>query len=271
MTTSEYSISVKKFFTLYNTFLTVDSIASISERGRYRGIINQFLKYFKYLVQKNIEAIDENHAVTKDLLKSYISSNQMFFSKRYSSAQLTINPNITLQINNNISNSFQEFLDAAEIYDLHRKSLGLKDITNIYKRNALDYHLTAFSSMQVNQEEVLELLDACIASKNIKKITMLKQALMEFNNAISHINSALKGQEKVKNFERAAQHLNRGTLDFYKSVIKELFILKKIKPEDLEELKEIRFHEFETMGSYKYDDRENLYSDYKKLCKKLIS
>jgi len=271
LTTSEYSNHVKKFFTLYNTFLTVDSIASLSEKGRYRGIINQFLKYFKYLIQKDIKNIDKNIAITKTMLKNYISSNKDFYLEKYTSAKLTINPNITIQVNKNINDSFQEFLNAAEIYDLHRKSLELIDITNIYKRNALDYHLTAFTREQVKEEEVLELLDTCIASKSIKKITMLKQSLMEFNNAISHINTALKRKEPIKNFERAAQHLNRGTLDFYKSVIKELFILEKLSPTDLVELKEIRFNEFETIGSNKYDDRKKLYSDYKKLCKKIIS
>ena len=266
MTGTEYEKNINDFFRLYNTFLFVDSIASITEIGRNRKIINTFLKYFTAIVdEQNISQYKDD---LKKELKNYIRNNQKFtnncdFPKEY------ITSKITQHLNNELNNSYKQFIQAAQIYYKHRKNLSNEEIVEIYKRNAIDYHSTSFGSENI--EQTTKDLNKYIASKKVKQITMLKQSLMEFNNAISHINSAMKKQSIEKNLERAEQHFNRGALDFYKSIIKELFLLNKITDADFKDLRTMRCNEFNTIGATKYVTRQTLYSNYIDFCKKHIN
>ena len=88
-----------------------------------------------------------------------------------------------------------------------------------------------------------------IASEQINNINifftmLLKQSLMEFNNAISHICNALMANEVNENINRAISHLYRGSLDFYKAIIKDLSFLSKIDNRYLKEIMKIRELEY---------------------------
>ncbi|HEB9327371.1 TPA: hypothetical protein RZK18_000109 [Campylobacter coli] len=77
-----------------------------------------------------------------------------------------------------------------------------------------------------------------------------------------------------KNIERAINHIKRGTLDCYKIIIKDFFILMKntdkysMIPKDKDKLLSLRINEYQNLGK----DMNKILTDYKKyatflLCK----
>lgn len=269
----DFNEQVNAFFKIYDLFLTIDSIASVSEIGRNRQLVGLFLIYFSSIVNKDkIADIEKNKSAVVNELDAYIKSNAQIKKKCVPSGARSIHTvSVTQRINNELNKAFNVFLKASRLYRQHRVKLTNDEIIELYKRNALDYYLTAFG---IEDKDIfIKHLDEYTESKNIKKITMYKQALMEFNNAISHINSALKQNALEKNIERAEQHLYRGALDFYKSIIKESFILNKMHPNNTETLKEIRCIEFNSIGDNRNQSNArniSLYDQYYKLCENVI-
>lgn len=270
----DFNKQVHTFFEIYDLFLTIDSIASVSEIGRNRELVGLFLIYFTSIVKNSenqISDIIKHKSAVKEELKAYIKSNAYIKKDCLIGERSAYHVDITQKINHDLSKALNAFLKASKLYRQHRAKLANQEIIELYKRNALDYYLTAFGTE--DQEKFKNLLDEYTDSKIIKKITMYKQALMEFNNAISHINSAFKKSSTEKNIERAEQHLNRGALDFYKSIIKELFILNKIDNTNIEELKELRCSEFNSIGEDRYKlaiQYKSLYDKYYDFCNKTI-
>ncbi|EJF06796.1 hypothetical protein ThvES_00010920 [Thiovulum sp. ES] len=106
------------------------------------------------------------------------------------------------------------------------------------------------------------------------KKRLLKQSLMEFNNAISHLYSTLISTKYdddpqcgvgEKNIRRAKSHLQRASLDFYKDI----FISVLSQREDfnlkyLEDIKNIRFDEYQHMGDTE-SNRVNILDKYSEI------
>ncbi|WP_104722219.1 hypothetical protein [Helicobacter mesocricetorum] len=86
---------------------------------------------------------------------------------------------------------------------------------------------------------------------------ILKQSLIEFHNAISHLSAVYWGYgDAEKNKDRAINHFKRGALDSYKSIIKDFFIIKSCKSylqnqeyeNIINDLKETRKEEYENIS-----------------------
>lgn len=78
----------------------------------------------------------------------------------------------------------------------------------------------------------------------------MTQALLEFNNALSHLFICIyEGNDDLKNIEKAKNHLYRGTLDNYKMVFR--LAINNIKQSNKElfwAFGQIRLHELLNIG-----------------------
>ncbi len=77
---------------------------------------------------------------------------------------------------------------------------------------------------------------------------ILKQGMIEFNNAMSHLYAGVKGGNDflIANISKANAHLYRGALDYYKTIIKDNF--KKLTPEQRVQLVALRIDELNYVG-----------------------
>lgn len=270
MNNKQYTQHINDFFKLYEQFLLVDSVVSILSNGRDRDLMIEFLLYFTEIANKKESEVLNHKRQVKEKLRNYIKKNTEIVNKChiFSSSE---NYQISQRVNNDLNKSLKVFLEASKLYENHRRKLTQEEIINIYKRNALDYYLTAFGIE--TQDEFKDSLDSYTKSKQVNGVRLLKQSLMEFNNAISHLYSAWKKSNIDKNMERAQHHLNRGALDFYKSIIKELSMLGKIDNSNLELLKYIRCSEYGTIGEERHQSTikpPSLYNKYHDFCLNIL-
>ena len=115
----------------------------------------------------------------------------------------------------------------------------------------------------------MQTIEKTIQDKKIRKITFLKQSLMEFNNALSHLFNALIHKQSESNLLRAKIHIQRATLDFYKAIIKDLSFLKKIDNE-VDFIKQIRLKEYSKIGSEPIDINDIILIYHKQISKLLF-
>lgn len=273
MESKKYLSYIENFFNLYEHFLLVDTTISVLAEGRSRDILGTFLLYFMSIVadKKNEQEIVQYQDEVKLLLENYVNINSKNIVNCYSINKSSNYAHITSKISTDLNNSFKAFFKAAELYESHRNKLTQQEIIEIYEKNALDYYLTAFGNN--TQDEFKASLKTYIASKQANGVRLLKQSLMEFNNSISHLYSAWKKSSVDKNLERAQHHLNRGALDFYKSIIKELSMLGKINDSNLKSLKQLRCSEYNSIGEERHKATINppsLYNKYYDFCSKII-
>jgi len=111
-----------------------------------------------------------------------------------------------------------------------------------------------------------------IAQISYKKINptapYFKQALIEFNNMLLHLfNFYCNEIEKDENSKRAKTHLHRGTLDFYKTLIRD----KKsgFTQNQKQEIINIRLQELGTIGKDIEKDKRTLPTQYCDFVEKL--
>ncbi|EJQ0533155.1 hypothetical protein NZJ19_001178, partial [Campylobacter coli] len=102
-----------------------------------------------------------------------------------------------------------------------------------------------------------------------------KQALIEFNNFMSHVCTAYSLSDKdentdifLKNIERAINHIKRGTLDCYKIIIKDYFILENSTlPIGLKnQLFNLRINEYKNLGN----NSINILEQFKKIVQEIM-
>jgi hypothetical protein len=265
----QYQNHLNAFFKLYELFLLVDSVISILDKGRDRQIVIKFLLYFTSIVNKKELEISTHKKQIKKILRNYLEKNSQIINNCNTFDLLKKNSycDISIEIDINLNNSFKTFLEASKMYGENRQKLTQQEIIDIYKRNAFDYYLTAFGSD--TQDGFKAFLDTYTVSKQVNGVRLLKQSLMEFNNAIAHLYSAWKKSSVDKNLERAQQHFNRGALDFYKSIIKELSMLGKIDTSNLEALKQLRCSEYSTIGEERHKE-QSLYNKYYDFCSEIV-
>jgi len=107
-----------------------------------------------------------------------------------------------------------------------------------------------------------------IKDKTPIKEALLKQALMEFNNALSHLYNALIGRKIEDNIPKAQTHLQRASLDFNKAIIKDLSYLGKLDDE-ITVIKNLRLKEYKKIGDNTIN-RNIIIDDYNKEIKKIL-
>lgn len=267
---------ITAFFKIYNVFAKADSLTSVTKVGRSREMVGHFLVYFGDIYSKDTAKISESKKLVIDNLENYLDTHEAVDClKQYSYSKVSVVANKNK--NAALERSFKIFLKAAELYSEHRSALTNDEIVKIYTRNASEYYVTAFG--QNNLDGFKDNIESFLINKKVNKITMLKQSLMEFNNAISHLNNAISKGTIDKNPERAEQHFNRGSLDFYKSIIRELSMLDKISTISLEALEKIRCFEYDSIGEERHiaklkthsKTKTTVYDDYHAFCNRLIT
>jgi hypothetical protein len=258
---ADKKIILGNFFRLYNQFLDIDAHIALTGVGRNRYIINNFLELFTLLHKKDKANFNRKlKDVSTDLLK-YKSKYKKYekictevsYNQEYQIFDTTISPIL--------SNGFKKFYDASELYYIHRKELTDEDMVKIYIKSNESYQISYFGKPIFGFEEFLR---KQIKSNEYKivKIAVLKQSLMEFNNALSHLNSAFFNREPDANIKRAAAHIERGALDFYKAIIRDRMFLEKFSEKDTEAIRLIRCKEYGLIGK---NDRGILFDEYKKM------
>lgn len=251
------------FFQLYHEYLEVDSIIALSEHGRNRNILSMFLQLFSKILKLGDKDIVADPSGAKLLKSSFMKVRQYVKDNSEFSNKLIIGDNsdnnFEIQISPILSEKFSIFYDAFELYVIHRETLSDNDILNIYIKSNKNYQryyfgesLPAFEQYIINQKSEL----------NIVRVAVLKQALMEFNNAVSHLFYAFYGQETLENIRRAGGHIERATLDFYKAIIRDRTALELFTDVQKEAFKKIRIEEYTAIGKVERSQVIKGYHDF---------
>ncbi|EAL3889597.1 hypothetical protein [Campylobacter sp. RM5063] len=263
------------FYKIYGSFLEIDSTASICE-GRNRKLIISFFGYFSLVAQKQdekdleiLKEIEEAKIKLKREFKDYCDINRNFRldiwnKKQHSSYSVILK-------NPDISKFFSEFLNAVIKYSEWRNKLNSEQLLLIYKKNLIDRQ-----QYYTNDKKVFEEINKILVSVPSDKLDnnkIIKQSLIEFHNAISHLVSIFYGNTEESNIKRAINHFKRGALDSYKSIIKDYYLLKNsgniIYELDFKKLKEIREKEFKDIGAS--NNNSELLKKYKDIVNDIIN
>ena len=200
------SINQGLFFKLYAAFLNIDSLASFVQ-GRQYSLINDFFHCYlglsvgkcddkvKEKVLNNLKIYVDKHWQVKGLFPDNIQHSDYLPS---------------IKNNQSLSLAFKELINAVEQYEKWRSLLNEEQIRTIYKKNLEDrqkYYTNESGAFD-------ELNDELIQSVKFDNNKILKQTLIEFHNAISHLVAVYYGRaQDGKNINRAINHFRRGALD----------------------------------------------------------
>lgn len=262
------------FFQLYALFLEIDSVSSFIN-GRNRFLIQSFcnvycLEAMRKEALKNKDSQDlkkiqnklkEGKKSLKNEFKNYISQRgkhriEIWADSKNSSTY----PHITE--NPNISEAFLCFINAVEQHEQWRSALNDEQVLLIYRKNLEDRQ-----KFYGNDECFIAFNEELLKKINVSKLKnnkMLKQTLVEFHNAISHLVAAYYGHNQKNNKTRAINHFKRGALDSYKAIIKDFYCLydaKKVTHElPLEDMENMRKKEYLNIGGDSL-----IFKEYKKI------
>ncbi|MEA1956295.1 MAG: hypothetical protein U9N02_07370 [Campylobacterota bacterium] len=103
------------------------------------------------------------------------------------------------------------------------------------------------------------------------KNKLFKQGLIEFNNALSHLFAGFCSSETSfkKNISKACTHLHRGSLDYYKTLIKNKESLTHLQKEKLIDIRKL---EMDSVGlEITNNDKDEILIEYRDFARKLHS
>ena len=129
---------------------------------------------------------------------------------------------------------------------------------------------TTLGGLQNLQTPLNEFNEALALYKNAFPGRIFKQSMIEFNNALSHLFVGFTTSPTTFeiNINKASTHLHRGTLDFYKTIIKD----KGLDESSIDELVEVRVDELRTIGlKTTTDDKDNIVKRYRAVAKKAMA
>lgn len=250
------------FFKLYAVFLSIDSLTSFV-CGRQYSLINDFFHcYLGLSFGKCDNRLNEVKEKIRNNLRIYVDKHwqtKLFPDNIQHSDYLP-----SIKNNQNLSLAFKELIDAVEQYEKWRGLLNDEQIRIIYKKNLKDRQ-----TYYANESGVFDKLnDELIQSVKFDNNKILKQTLIEFHNAISHLVAVYYGRaQDGKNINRAINHFRRGALDSYKAIIKDFYHIRDNRTYNpLSSLKEVRNKEYKGIGK-----DNSLCNYYKKLTDKIIA
>ncbi|EAK1970579.1 hypothetical protein BUX72_06365 [Campylobacter jejuni] len=237
------------FFFQYGRYLQYDLIHSLEQKtrlGRNIDLLITFRKQFDIIITSNLSEKEAEHLkkVIKKAVDDYIGDHK--------NECLDIDLTSICCSSFNYGALFEE--DFKEIFTSFRVSCS-----DFKKIDAIEH--------EENSQEF---------AKDKDERSVLIQALLEFNNALSHIfTSVYHGNDDLGNINKAKNHLYRGTLDNYKMFIRlSIKSVKQKNPKLFEEFKDIRIQELLHLGKDvqgKVINNEYLHKQYKELYNKSLS
>jgi hypothetical protein len=241
---------LKDFFAIYGDFITYDAYYSLSFEGRNRDVILHFYKCLSKIINPTLDEGDIQKAMD-DLLLTFAK----YIENKFDTIDIGVKD---IHVDNyekyNLSDSLKIFYDSAEQYAAYTSKLEKSDITRLYIKNVQDYYYKNFLKPIPSETSILTMMGTKFVPRDV---STLKQALMEFNNFLSHVYTALVSTEDVViigNLERAQGHLHRSALDFYKAIIKNLKFSNKLLPEKEQQFLQVRALEYKSIG-HAHDNR----------------
>lgn len=254
------------FYILYSAFLELDCLDSLIS-GRNRELIKSFYNF--YLKISNNESDAEAKRILKISFDEYAAKTR---TTRVALRQPTNKDSRYLHIvtNPNITESFKQLSKAVEVYSKWRDCLSNEQIKTIYIANLKDRQKYYFS---VSLDNFNDCVTKYLDSNKIQNNKILKQTLIEFHNAISHLTEVYLGRQQQKeqdsNKQRAINHFKRGALDSYKAIIKDYFCIEnKVNDEILNDIKDIRQYEYDSIGDD--EKRKDIFKKYNQVANKII-
>ncbi|KAJ9900852.1 hypothetical protein QR524_01840 [Campylobacter jejuni] len=283
MDVKEYQLTVNNFFKNYDVFNQIDLKTSLLY-GRNYDIIKELFMFFANDLLLHPENSEEAYKKLREEILNYFAAIEEDLGiTAQKSSIVCINNALTssfLRLNKSkiptYKQIFSELLDSIKMFVEFRNEIQMEGQRIIAKNNIIErlgYYFN-FKNIQSIEQVVKE-----IEIENGGNIP--RQVLIEFHNFMSHICIAysLSDEDKntdlfSKNIERAINHIKRGTLDCYKIIIKDFFILMKnidkysMIPKDKDKLLSLRINEYQNLGK----DMNKILTDYKKyatflLCK----
>ncbi|MCV3397867.1 hypothetical protein [Campylobacter lari] len=231
----------RTFFFLYGRYLQYDLIHSLEQEigiGRNVDLLIHFREFFKMIISSDIQEQEakEGFKNLKTDIENYIGDKK----QECLDIQLDKIRHSTFNYDLLLEKDFKDLLS-----DFCVSCGDFKFIDNIESKNSQEFE------------------------KDKHGRSVLVQSLLEFNNALSHIFiSVYHGNDKLKNIEKAKNHLYRGTIDNYKMFIRISFELLKKNTELFQKFKNIRIEELLQLGKdihHKKIEDYYLHLEYKEL------
>ena len=252
------------FFERYRVFLSHESVTSLL-KGREYKIIHFFYILFIEILQQspNQEKIKKIKDYLLRFLEDFQNNNSLNIIKI---PKLSMGIYST-KINKQLSEDFLLMVEASKQYLKWRKKLSKEAKLAIYIKNLQDRQKYYF-------KESLNDLNNTLMQQDITKSYMLRQTLIEFYNALSHLYVAYCGNgARDENIKRASAHFQRGALDSYKSIIKDFCVLangEDVPAAIIGQLKKLRYSECATIGNDVLRKNGDTLPLYQEITKKII-
>lgn len=252
------------FFERYGIFLSHESVTSLLKGREYKIIQFFYILFIETLQQSpNQEKIKKIKDYLLRFLEDFQNNNSLNIIKI---PKLSIGIYST-KINKQLSEDFLLMVEASKQYMEWRKKLSKQAKLEIYIKNLRDRQKFYFKNS-------LNDLNAFLEKQDLTKSYMLRQTLIEFYNALSHLYVAYCGNgARDENIKRASSHFQRGALDSYKSIIKDFCVLangEDVPISIINRLKKLRGLECATIGNDLKRKNENTLPLYKEITTNII-
>ncbi|MGJ0124206.1 hypothetical protein [Campylobacter coli] len=277
MDVKESQLIISNFFRNYDIFIQIDSKTSLLCGRNYEIIKEAFIFFANNLVlhPKNFK---EAYGKLREKFLNY-------FTLVEEDLGITAQRSSIVCINNDLTSSFLlfnksqdlkfkkilgEFLYSIKMFEEFRDKIQMEGRRTIAKNNIIE-RLSYYFNFEDTQ--AVEQIVKKIEFQNDSSIP--KQVLTEFHNFMSHVCTAysLSDEDKntdifSKNIERAINHIKRGTLDCYKIIIKDYFMLEySVLPMNIKnQLFNLRINEYKNLGH----NNINILVEFKKIVQQIM-
>lgn len=264
---------INKFFTLYDYFIQFDLKLSLVHGRQYSYYKEMLLFYVTVIMNDYIEEADKEAKFIefrRKIVEFVLENSKIYDISRQHSSTIAFNKKLNNVLQNNNEVYLDEFLKSIQFFLQFRQKIQ-KDGRKIIAKENISRRM--FYYFDFKEKDVMDKIIDNIDFNHIGNIP--KQALIEFNNFMSHVCAAysLSDEDKKtdifsKNIERAINHIKRGTLDCYKIIIKDYFILENSTlPIGLKnQLFNLRINEYKNLGN----NSINILEQFKKIVQEIM-
>ncbi|HHP0332403.1 TPA: hypothetical protein ACRZSL_001693 [Campylobacter jejuni] len=242
--------------------------------GRQYSYYKEMLLFYVTVIMNDyIEEADKEAKFIefrRKIVEFVLENSKRYDISRQHSSTIAFNKKLNNVLQNNNEVSLSEFLESIQFFLQFRQKIQ-KDGRKIIAKENISRRM--FYYFDFKEKDVMDKIIDNIDFNHIGNIP--KQALIEFNNFMSHVCAAysLSDEDKntdifSKNIERAINHIKRGTLDCYKIIIKDYFILENSTlPIGLKnQLFNLRINEYKNLGN----NSINILEQFKKIVQEIM-